>query len=394
MVQQLKQANEIARQIQDVDIQAFILKNQKKIDTHLLRLVADQWLSRQKAKNKLPSWFINEGVLFPPPLSVEQASSEITAHYKAQVFVANFGNKKCVDLTGGMGLDSWALSKVTESVTYIEQNADLAQVAAYNFDVLGQKNIEVLNENSTTLKQSFYEKNSNFYIDPHRRDNAKNKVFKIEDCEPNLLIIKHLLDNYMVKFSPMLDIKLALEQLKNIYQAHIVAVENEVKELLFLSKNESKSAKIICVNFLSNNNQQIFEFEYQNEENLSINYSKPSNYIYEPNAAILKAGAFKSIANQFKVNKLAPNSHLYTSEEMVESFPGRSFICEAVCKFDKKEILSNLPNQKANISTRNFPLKPEEIKKKLGLQDGGDYYLFATENLEKQKIVLICKKVI
>jgi hypothetical protein len=198
----------------------------------------------------------------------------------------------------------------------------------------------------------------------------------------------------MVKFSPMLDIKLALEQLKNIYQAHIVAVENEVKELLFLSKNESKSAKIICVNFLSNNNQQIFEFEYQNEENLSINYSKPSNYIYEPNAAILKAGAFKSIANQFKVNKLAPNSHLYTSEEMVESFPGRSFICEAVCKFDKKEILSNLPNQKANISTRNFPLKPEEIKKKLGLQDGGDYYLFATENLEKQKIVLICKKVI
>jgi 16S rRNA G966 N2-methylase RsmD len=162
----------------------------------LLRLVADQWLSRQKAKNKLPSWYINEGVLFPPPLSVEQASSEITAHYKAQVFVANFGNKKCVDLTGGMGLDSWALSKVIESVTYIEQNADLAQVAAYNFDVLGQKNIEVLNENSTTLKQSFYEKNSNFYIDPHRRDNAKNKVFKIEDCEPNLLIIKHLLVGY------------------------------------------------------------------------------------------------------------------------------------------------------------------------------------------------------
>lgn len=400
MLEKLQQANQIALQIQETEIQKYVLKNPQKLDAEMLRLVADQWLARLKAKHKLPSWFANERVIFPPPLSVEQASSEITAHYKAQVFARNFGNDKCADLTGGMGLDSWALAKVTDSVTYIEQNATLALVAKYNFEVLEQNNIEVLNENSVLFTQSTrggvpHQPITNFYLDPHRRDDAKNKVFKIEDCEPNLLIIKHLLPNFMVKFSPMLDIKLAIEQIQHISEVHIVALENEVKELLFVSKNQKASVKtsIHCINFTSNNGKQVFEFDYENEEKSTVKYSKPSTYIYEPNAAILKAGAFKSIAAQYDLAKLAPNSHLYTSEKLVENFAGRSFICEAVCKFDKKEILSKLPTPKANISTRNFPMKPEEIKKKLGLQDGGEYYLFATESTEKQKIVLICRKV-
>lgn len=405
MLEKLKQANILAQQIQDTDIQLFILKNQKKIDAELLHLVADQWLARQKAKFKLPSWFANKNLIFPAPLSVEQASSEITANYKAQVFYEFLNNekdKKCIDLTGGMGLDTYALAQIFESVVYVEQNSLLAQIAKYNFEVLEQKNIEVINENSVEITQSpNHEKAANrithFYLDPHRRDAAKNKVFKIEDCEPNILTIKHLFENYMVKFSPMLDIKLALEQLENVAEVHIVAVENEVKELLFLGKKSVEKTErhptiINCVNFLSNNRQQNFEFNYETEEKLHINYAKPSKYIYEPNAAILKAGAFKSVANYYYINKLATNSHLYTSDILVEYFSGRSFICEAVCKFDKKEILAQLPNNQANISTRNFPMKPEEIKKKLGLRDGGEYYLFATENYEKQKIVLICKK--
>lgn len=397
MIEKLKKANQIANQIQGSDIQSFILKKSKDFDAEMLRLVADQWLARQKAKHKLPSWFANERVIFPPPLSVEQASSEITANYKADVFVRNFGNAKCADLTGGMGLDSWALAKVTDSVTYIEQNTNLALVAKHNFEVLGQQNITVLNQNSLLLNHSIIESISHFYIDPHRRDDAKNKVFKIEDCEPNLLEIKHLLPNFMVKFSPMLDIKLAIEQIQNISEVHIVALENEVKELLFVSKSQNASVSnkisIHCINFTSNNRKQAFEFDYETEKETIIKYSKPNTYIYEPNAAILKAGAFKSIAAHYDLAKLAPNSHLYTSEKLVENFVGRSFICEAVCKFDKKEILSKLPTPKANISTRNFPMKPEEIKKKLGLQDGGEYYLFATESTEKQKIVLICRKV-
>ena len=394
MLEKLIEANLIAKNIQVADIQAFILKNRKNFEAEMLHLIADQWTSRQKARHKLPTWFANENVIFPPPLSVEQASSEMTANYKAQVFIKNFGTETCVDLTGGMGLDTWALAKVCKSVIYVEQNTLLAQIAKYNFEVLGQQNIEVLNENATNLEDSFFEKHNHFYIDPHRRDSAKNKVFKIEDCEPNLLTIKHLLNNYMAKFSPMLDIKLALEQLQNIKAVHVVAVENEVKELLFLAKNTTEKTKICCVNFFSSNSKQIFEFDYESEQKIRVNYSKPSKYIYEPNAAILKAGAFKSIANYHNISKLAPSSHLYTSDVLVENFTGRSFVCEAVCKFDKKGILAHLPEKKANISTRNFPMKPEEIKKKLGLQDGGEYYLFATENDEKQKIVLVCKKII
>ena len=201
----------------------------------------------------------------------------------------------------------------------------------------------------------------------------------------------------MVKFSPMLDIKLAIEQIQNISEVHIVALENEVKELLFVSNSKKLSINdkinIHCINFTSNNRKQVFEFNYKNEEKNIVKYSQPNTYIYEPNAAILKAGAFKSISAQYDLAKLAPNSHLYTSDKLIENFAGRSFICESECKFDKKEILSKLPTPKANISTRNFPMKPEEIKKKLGLQDGGEYYLFATENNEKQKIVLICRKV-
>lgn len=395
MLEKLQQANQIAQQIQETEIQRYVLKNPQKLDAEMLRLVADQWLARNKAKHKLPFWHANQNVIFPPPLSVEQASSEITANYKAQIFARNFGNAPCADLTGGMGLDTWALSKVTDSVKYIEQNSNLAAVAKYNFEVLEQQNIKVLNENSVLFAQSANQAIKNFYIDPHRRDDAKNKVFKIEDCEPNLLSIKHLLENYMVKFSPMLDIKLAVEQLgKSITEVHIVALENEVKELLFISQKSTIESKtsIHCVNFLPNSQPQLFTFDYKGEENSVIKYAQPSTYIYEPNATILKAGAFKSIAAQFGLAKLAPNSHLYTADSLVENFAGRSFVCEAVCKFDKKEILSKLPTPKANISTRNFPLKPEEIKKKLGLQDGGEYYLFATENMDKQKIVLVCRK--
>ncbi len=402
MLEKLQQANQIALQIQETEIQKYILKNPQKLDAEMLRLVADQWQARQKAKHKLPSWYANQNVIFPPPLSVEQASSEVTANYKAEVFTRNFGKEKCADLTGGMGLDTWALSKVTDSVTYIEQNTTLALVAKYNFEVLEQQNIEVLNENSVLFIHSHIQERAvnrfnHYYLDPHRRDDAKNKVFKIEDCEPNLLEIKHLLPNFMVKFSPMLDIKLAIEQIQNISEVHIVALENEVKELLFVSKTPKAATNgqinIHCINFTSNNGKQVFEFDYETEEKSIVKYSQPNTYIYEPNAAILKAGAFKSIAAQYDIAKLAPNSHLYTSEKLIENFAGRSFICEAVCKFDKKEVLSKLPTPKANISTRNFPMKPEEIKKKLGLQDGGEYYLFATENYEKQKIVLICRKV-
>lgn len=388
----LKKARDAAHQIQEPDIQSYILKNQKKIDANFLRMVADQWIARQKARYKLPTWYANADIIYPAPLSVEQSSSETTAHYKAQLF-AKSGHENLVDLTGGMGVDTAAFAAFHKHVTYIERNEALAPIARHNFAVLGRTNIEVINTDALSfLHNNKALPDTHYYIDPARRDSAQNKVFKIEDCEPDMLSVKPLLGEFLIKYSPILDIKQALEQLQDITEVHIVAVENEVKELLFLEHGNADNAKINCINYLSDNTQQTFEFTYEQEQQLAVSYALPQKYIYEPNAAILKAGAFKSIANTYGLEKLAPNSHIYTADRLIEDFAGRSFICEAVCKFDKKEILLHLPSNQANISTRNFPLKPDEVRKKLGLKDGGDMYLFATENHQKKKIVLICRK--
>lgn len=388
----LKKARDAAHQIQEPDIQSYILKNQKKIDVFFLRMVADQWIARQKARYKLPTWYANADIIYPAPLSVEQSSSETTAHYKAKLF-AKSGHEKLVDLTGGMGVDTAAFAGFHKYVTYIERNEALAAIARYNFAVLGHTNVEVINTDALSfLQHNTALPDTHYYIDPARRDSAKNKVFKIEDCEPDMLSVKPLLGEFLIKYSPILDIKQALEQLQHITEVCVVAVENEVKELLFLKHGNADITKIKSINFLSDNTQQTFEFTYEQEQQLVVSYAMPKQYIYEPNAAILKAGAFKSIANTYGFEKLAPNSHIYTSDTFIGDFAGRSFICEAVCKFDKKEILEHLPSNQANISTRNFPMKPDEIRKKLGLKDGGDVYLFATENHQKKKIVLICRK--
>lgn len=396
MFQKLIEANNIAAEIQEVDIQSFILKNQKKYDSEFLKLIAEQFISRQKAKTKLPSWFQNQEVILPLPLSVEQASSEITAEYKAALLPKKA--KKGYDLTGGMGIDCSFFAKYSESVIYIEQNAVLAERAKYNFKKLGIENIECKNQDSIQFLKETFEKVDWIYADPARRDSSQNKVFLIDDCEPNTLKINDLLlekaEQIIIKYSPLLDIKLAISQLQNVDAVHVIAVDNEVKELLFiLKKSSNQNPTIHCVNLSHSKEKQIFHFNYEEEAEINLSYTKPKTYIYEPNGAILKAGAFKSIAKAFDLQKLASNSHLYTSDALIPRFAGRSFRCLATSKLDKKEIQRHLPNLQANISVRNFPMKPEEIKKKLGIKDGGDKYLFATELSDKTKIILICEKV-
>jgi hypothetical protein len=391
-IEELKKARDAANQIQESDIQAYILKNQKKTDPHFLRLVADQWIARQKARYKLPTWFANKEVIYPAPLSVEQSSSEITATYKAEIF-AKLTNTELIDLTGGMGADTTAFARYFKQITYIERNEALIPLARHNFEAMGYNNIEVVNTDAVSfLNSNPTQADTYYYIDPARRDASKNKVFRIEDCEPDVLSIRHLLGTYLIKYSPILDIKLALEQLKTIAEVHVVAVENEVKELLFLSNGHTGNTDIICINFLADGSRQRFSFSYRDEQQSAVDFSLPKQFVYEPNAAILKAGAFKSLAVAYGLEKLAPNSHLYTADVLISDFPGRSFTCLSTCKFDKREIMANLPGNKANVSTRNFPMKPDEIKKKMGIKDGGDIYLFATENYHQQKIVLICRK--
>jgi hypothetical protein len=344
-------------------------------------------------------------------LSVEQCSSEITAKFKATLVQG----ETLIDLTGGMGVDMAYISKNFKKAFYFEQNIDLLNVTKYNFEQLGIKNVEFLEGDSISYLKNNARNSSWIYLDPHRRDDSGSKVVRLQDCEPNILAIKDLLfeytDNILLKASPMLDIDLAILDLGNVSQVYIVAVENEVKEVLFHIKrprsDDSQTAQIelsdyhptttneVIINAvnLTKQNLSTLSFNKSEEKNASIKIGSPQQYLYEPNAAIMKAGGFRYIAQDFDLQKIAPHSHLYTSEELVESFQGRIFEIVAVCRLDKKEISKYLSDKKANITIRNFPLTVQQIRDKLKLSDGGSEYLFATTDAQNQKIVIVCRKI-
>lgn len=352
--------------------------------------------ARQKAKLKLPEWFENENIIFPKMLSVEQCSSEITAKFKANLV----SGETLIDLTGGMGVDVAYMSKNFKKAFYFEQNTDLLTVTKYNFEQLGIKNVAFLAGNSveklSEIPSTNFNQNSWIYLDPHRRDDSGSKVVRLQDCEPNILAIKNLLfeytDNILLKASPMLDIDLAILDLGNVSRVYVVAVENEVKEVLFhLEKNTPEKVILNAINLIKTNSATL-SFTKSEEKNAGIKLGSPQQYLYEPNAAILKAGGFRFVAQHFDLQKIAPHSHLYTSEELAENFQGRVFKIITVCKLDKKEISKHLSENKANITIRNFPLTVQQIRDKLKLADGGSEYLFATTDTQNQKIVIICKK--
>jgi 16S rRNA G966 N2-methylase RsmD len=370
--------------------------------------------ARQKAKVKLSEWFDNEDIIFPKMLSVEQSSSEITAKFKANLVHGEI----LIDLTGGMGVDIAYMNKNFNKAIYIEQNTDLCEITKYNFEQLGIENVEFLegnsveklselgfirlmdfriseNENPLILKsgESKFRLISWIYLDPHRRDDTGNKVVSLQDCEPNILEIKDFLfsktDNILLKASPMLDINLAVSELENVANIYVVAVENEVKEILFhLQKDYQEEAQYHAVNLPNDT----FTFRKSEEKDAIIKMSSPLAYLYEPNAAILKAGGFRIVAQQFDLQKIAPHSHLYTSENLVPNFQGRIFKIEGISKLDKREISKYLTKNKANITIRNFPLTVKQIREKLKLSEGGNTYLFATTDAQNQKIVIVCKK--
>jgi 16S rRNA G966 N2-methylase RsmD len=364
--------------------------------------------ARQKAKTKLPEWFDNESVIFPKMLSVEQSSSEITAKFKANLVQG----ETLIDLTGGMGVDIAYMSKSFKKAVYTEQNVDLCKIVAYNFEQLRIENVTFVGGNSIDFLEIENKNYSWIYLDPHRRDDTGNKVVSLQDCEPNVLEIKDFLftktDNILLKSSPMLDINLAVADLQNVVNIYVVAVENEVKEILFhLQKNYQEMPQFHAVNcttgFSLLNSPtayrlkpvvQDFTFKKSEEKNAVIKMGSPQAYLYEPNAAILKSGGFRIIAQHFDLQKIAPHSHLYTSVDLVENFPGRIFKIEGVCKLDKKEISKYLSENKANITIRNFPLSVKQIREKLKLSEGGNTYLFATADAQNQKIVIVCSRVV
>ncbi len=341
----------------------------------------------QKAKTKLPTWANTDGIIYPPTLHIEQTSSEITAQYKASLVQGN----TLADLTGGLGVDSYYFSKKIKKVYYSELNTNLFKITQHNFKTLKASTINCQNQDGVTkaLQQQY----DVIYLDPSRRNQTKGKVFFLKDCEPNLpeIIDKLILQAkvILVKTSPMLDISAGINELPFAHTIHIVSVQNEVKELLWELKNETvTNVKIITVNFLKNESQK---FDFKRNDIASILYGKPKKYLYEPNPAILKSGGFDLLSDQFSIEKLHKNSHLFTSNKIVD-FPGRCFIIKQVIPYKKKVVKQFISNSKANIATRNFPETVAQLRKKWNIKDGGSSYLFFTTLQNNVKVVLLCEK--
>ena len=351
-----------------------------------MKAIVEQIQSKSKAKRKLPTWFRTPGIIYPPLLSMEQCSSEQTAKYKANLAT---GHKKMADLTGGFGVDFSAFAKFFQECHYVERNEELGTIVLHNFACLGFKNTHVHTDDST----NFLTENENFdliYLDPARRGDRDQKVVRLEDCEPNVIdLLPTLLTKskqVILKTSPLLDIKGAIKALKHVSEVHVLAVNNEVKELLFiLEESSTQEPNVRCTNLVRDGVEE-FDFVFSEEEQLVYSFGEMNEYLYEPNASILKAGAFKAIADKFSLKKLHPNSHLYTADVLVCDFPGRSFEVLDEISLNKKYLKKLIPSMKANITVRNYPMSVAQIRKKTGLKDGDEDYLFATSDRAGSKV--------
>lgn len=371
------------------DITKLILKGSP-FEGVSIQEIAEQIEAKNKCEKKIPTWFSTENIYYPNKLNIEQTSSKITAIYKASLV----SGKSLIDITGGFGVDAYYFSQKMNNITHCEINKDLSEIVSHNLEQLNVKNIKTYIGDGLKYLEKSTSKFDWIYADPSRRHDIKGKVFLLEDCLPtipkNLDLLFKKSNNILIKVSPILDLKSAINELKFVKEIHIVAVENEVKELLFiLEKNRNQSVNIQTINYNKTTTQQ---FNLNFEETNLASYSEPKTYLYEPNSAILKAGAFQQVSNQLKIDKLHQHSHLYTSNNLIE-FPGRSFEIQHIIPYNKKELSKLIPSKKANITTRNFPETVAQIRKKINFKEGGNKYLFFTTDLNNKHIILICNKI-
>lgn len=357
-------------------------------ELHLPSLIA-QIQARQKLIHKLPSWLANPEIYFPPQLNLEQASSEDTALFKAELIQG-----KLIDVTGGMGVDSWAFAQKGNKVTYVERDENLANITQRNHHLLLGDRIQHVQGDGIDYMKHHPTDWDYIYIDPARRGAKGEKVILLENCEPNVQDILPYINkktSLLIKTSPLLDISRAIQSLQGVNQVWVIAVKNEVKELLFLKSAEATMDPQIEVHELSLTKSLIFQGKLSEEKDAISPIGDLDEYLYEPHAGILKAGFFKLAAGKH-LHKLGINTHLYTSKERVLDFPGRQFKVKAYGSLDKKWIESHLTEGKANISTRNFPMSPEEIRKKYKLKEGGPWTLFAFQDVHQKNVLALCEK--
>jgi hypothetical protein len=356
--------------------------------------LASQVQALQKIRHKIPSWY-RPGMYFPFPLSVEQASSEATAKFKAGLFEVD----KMADLTGGMGVDAGFFAQKAQSLTYVEQNAALLEATRHNFQTLGIAGVDWYQGTAESFLATHPGGLDLIYLDPARRHDAKGKVFQLADCTPDVLQLKTLLfqkaRRVLLKTAPLLDLKEAARQLGQVAGIRVVAAQGECREVLYLLEPHTPSWENVPIQavHLQEGGMAIFTFHWQEEQEAMAILSPPLQYLYEPNPAILKAGAFKSFGLRYGLGKLHTHTHLYTSAQLVEHVPARCFVVDQVCRYDRKAVQAAVPDGRANITCRNFPDTPDQVRKKLGLKDGGEVYLFAATVMEQQKVIVVGRKV-
>jgi len=352
-----------------------------------IKELIEQIEAKKKCAPKLKTWFETPKIYYPNKLNIEQTSSETAALIKSEFMQG----ESLVDLTGGFGVDSYYFSKQFKSVVHCEMDSKLAEIAAYNFEILGVKNIESHNKDGIEFLKSCSDTFDWMYIDPSRRDAQKNKKFLIEDCSPNVithqdLFFKHT-KNVLIKMSPMLDISVGTTALKHVKTVYIVAVKNEVKELLFHQEKDFNGTATLQTLNSHPKNTEHFSFEIPQEENAEATFSSPKTYLYEPNAAVMKSGAFKLISTKYRLDKLDPHTHLYTGDEKIVDFPGKIYQISNCFPYQKKSLKKAIGGLKANVKTRNFVEKIEALKILFKLSDGGDLYLFFTTSDGKKIVV-------
>ena len=354
--------------------------------------LASQVDGKKRSQKKLPLWHATPGIYFPPRLNMEQASSESTAHYKTALLKGNH----IADLTGGFGVDSFYFARRAAQVYHIEQNEELSDIAAHNASVLGASNITFIKADSIGFLETSNLSFDTAYLDPARRIESR-KVFLLKDTVPDVTACLPLLlskaPRIVIKTSPLFDIQSGLKELSQVSEVHVVSVKNDCKELLWVIDKGFTGEPLITCAMTGPEGARTFSFYISHEKELQIRqFSDPLSYLYEPDVALMKAGGFRSIAEQYPVLKLNVNTHLYTSSEPFIQFPGRIFKVKDVNAYSSfsKDSKTRI---KANVIVRNFPLEAEQVKKKQKISDGGELYLIFTTDQYGKLIVIEAERI-
>ncbi len=359
-------------------------------DTISTKELTQQLVGLQKTKKKLPTWYTSKGILFPPKLNLEQTSSEKAAAYKASLV----SGSNMIDITGGFGIDSYFFSKNISHLFHCELNEELQSIASHNFEILGVGNI--VSNCVDGLVQLQGSNNWDWvYVDPSRRSDAKGKVFLLQDCLPNVVDMMSDIFSYtknvLIKTAPIFDISEGIRVLKHVKEIHIVAVDNEVKELLWILEKDFESDLTFVCTSLEKDQEYNYRIPSKEVVDSNARFSEVGTYLYEPFSVFMKLGGFDWISSHFDLHKLHKMSHLYTSSECIE-FPGKTFSVKEVYQYNKKTI-KQLSSSKASVVTRNFKIKANDLRKKMKLKEDDQRFLFFTTNIEGKPLVIDCSRV-